>query len=57
MQYENIQQFGNRKIPAKMTMFNLKKQGNSTTMEYKKAKFDMKINKKKFSFRELERGN
>lgn len=57
MIYSDIKKFDDREIPSKMTMYNNIKKGNSTSLEYQKLKFVKKIDGRKFTFKELERGN
>ncbi len=55
--YSDAKQFGNRKIPAKWTMYNKAKEGHSTEIDVLDMEFDINIPGRIFSFQELERGN
>jgi len=55
MQFSNIRDFGGRKLPAKMSLIPLNKEGHKTEVEYKKLCFDVNIDESFFSLRELKR--
>lgn len=57
MVFSEIEMFGNRKMPSKWSMINKTKKGNRTEIKVLEMEFDKKINDKKFSFQELERGD
>jgi len=54
--YSEYQSVGNRKIPTRWLMKNVAKEGRYTEIKILKMAFDIKIPKRIFSFRELERG-
>ena len=56
MEFLNVTQFGDRKIPAVWKMVSHTEEGHSTKFELLEAEFDVKLNDNLFSFRELERG-
>lgn len=55
MKFSDFKMMGGRKIPCKMMIINNKKKGHQTVLIYKNVKFDVKINPRIFSFRELEK--
>lgn len=55
MKFSDFKMMGGRKIPCKMMIINNKKKGHHTVLIYKNVKFDVKINPRIFSFRELEK--
>ena len=57
MEFSDIKNFGNRKMPAVWKMVSKIKEGNSTIVRNLEMEFDIKISQRKFSFQELERGN
>ncbi|MFH1197051.1 MAG: outer membrane lipoprotein-sorting protein [bacterium] len=57
MVFSDIKNVGNRTLPAKWSMYNKTKPGNSTTFEILDMQFNIKISERIFSFSELERGN
>jgi outer membrane lipoprotein-sorting protein len=56
MLYQNVRQFGDRRVPARWLMVNNVKPDHSTEFEYLEAQFDIRISDRIFSFRELEKG-
>ena len=48
---------GNKIIPTIMELIPTKKKGKKTVIKYIKAKFNMRIDKKIFSLRNLRSGN
>ena len=53
MFFKEVKTFGKRTIPAVMELVPTHKKGNKTTVRYLDAKFDIKIDKKIFSLRNL----
>jgi len=56
MEYSDVRQFGNRRIPARWEMINDVKPGHRTSFEYLNVQFDVPISDRVFSFQELEKG-
>ena len=56
MKFSDVKNVGNRVIPTSWKMISENKKGHSTELKIVKMEFDIPINAKKFSFRELERG-
>lgn len=55
MKFSDYKMMDGRKIPCKMTVSSNKKENHSTELIYSKVKFDVKINDRIFSFKELEK--
>lgn len=55
MKFSDFKVMGGRKIPAKMTVLSNKKDNHKTELIYSNIKFDVKINDRMFSFKELEK--
>lgn len=55
MKFSDYKIMSGRKIPCRMILINNKKKGHKTELIYKDVKFDIKINPRIFSFRELEK--
>ncbi len=54
MTFSEIRQFGDRKMPAIMTMTPLNKTGHKTVIEYVEAQFNNEIDSKVFTLRNLQ---
>ncbi|MFZ6032847.1 outer membrane lipoprotein-sorting protein [Melioribacter sp. Ez-97] len=57
IEYKEIKKFGKRNIPSVWVMHNVAKKGHSTTIKIIDMEFDININNRIFTFRELERGD
>lgn len=57
MVFSDIKVFHNRKIPGEWTMINDSKPGHETHLKIIDARFDVNIDDRVFSFRELEKGD
>jgi len=57
MIFDEIKNFGDRKMPSRWTMVNTTKKGYSTAFKVLTMEFNKKISDRKFSFQELERGD
>ncbi|MCF8239922.1 MAG: outer membrane lipoprotein-sorting protein [Melioribacteraceae bacterium] len=57
MEFSGVMKMDDRLMPTRWAMHNNIKEGNSTVIEVIKMEFDIKLNERIFSFRELERGN
>lgn len=57
LSFSEIKKFGDRMMPSVWKMTNNIKEGHVTEFKTLEMEFDIKINSKKFSFQELERGN
>ncbi len=57
LKFSNVKKVGNRKIPTSWKMISQIHPGHSTELKILKMEFDIHISDRKFSFRELERGN
>ena len=55
MKFSDYKIMGGRKIPCRMVLINNRKKNHKTELIYKDVKFDVKINPRIFSFRELEK--
>lgn len=56
MNFKEIRKFGKREIPSVMELIPVKKKGRKTIIRYLEAKFDIKIDKKIFTLRNLRKG-
>ncbi len=55
MVYKDIKKFGNKEIPSVIDLISTSKKGNKTTIIYVDAKFDIDIDKKMFSRKNLRK--
>ncbi len=55
MYFKEIKKFGNREIPSVMELIPTKKKGKKTVIKYLEAKFDIRIDKKVFSLKNLRK--
>ena len=55
MRWDQVKQFGTRRIPARMTLVPLDKKGHKTEMVYEDIKFDVDVPESTFSLSRLER--
>jgi hypothetical protein len=53
LNFKDIKQFGNRRIPSVMEMIPQKKVKYKTVVRFLKADFDLPVNKKIFTLRNL----
>ncbi len=56
MNFKDIKKFGKREIPSVMELIPTRKKGKKTIIRYLEAKFDIKIDKKIFTLRNLRKG-
>jgi len=55
MEYKDIKLFGNRKLPAVLEMTPLNKEGHKTIIRYLDVRFDIKLDRKIFTLRNLQK--
>ena len=55
MTFSDVKDFGDKRMPATMTMVPLNKEGHKTVIIYEKAAFNVKIENKFFTLRHLQR--